>query len=59
MTGVNLEQFRSAHMQRSTSTTTTHDWMGVRSAYCIGVGTRGARGAIAAPLFQEQGKIYC
>ena len=25
----------------------------------IGVGTRGARGAIASPLFQEQGKIYC
>ena len=25
----------------------------------IGVGARGARGAIAPPLFQEQGKIYC
>ena len=25
----------------------------------IGVGTRGARGAIAPPLFQKQGKIYC
>ena len=31
----------------------------LQASVTIGVGTRGARGAIAPPLFQEQGKIYC
>ena len=44
---VNHEEFNSLHRDVD------------REIGSIGVGTRGARGAIAPPLFQEQGKIYC